>query len=89
MTPQEKLVQTLMAEVGYKANSGKRSKYAAELDAIGYIYNYPKNGYDWCDIFADWSYIHTFGVETAIQMIYQPKNGCGAEIIMRGLLLHL
>lgn len=78
MTPQEKLVQTLMAEVGYKANSGKRSKYAAELDAIGYIYNYPKNGYDWCDVFADWAYIHTFGIETAIQMIYQPKNGCGA-----------
>ena len=78
MTAQEKLVKTALSQVGYAAASGKKTKYASELDKIGYIYNGPKNGFDWCDVFVDWCFIKTFGTETGIKMIYQPKNGTGA-----------
>ena len=78
MTPQEMLVNTALSQVGYAAASGKRNKYAQELDKIGYVYNGPKNGFDWCDVFVDWCFITTFGTEKGIQMIYQPKNGTGA-----------
>lgn len=77
-TPQEQVVAYVKSQVGYYATAAKRNKYAQALDAMGYIYNGKKNGYDWCDVFADHAYIHCFGAETAIKMINQPKYGCGA-----------
>lgn len=78
MTPQEKVVAWARSQVGYRATSAKRNKYAEKLDKLGYVYNGAKNGYDWCDVFADSAYIECFGAETAIKMIAQPKYGCGA-----------
>lgn len=78
MTPKEALIATAESQVGYKASKGKINKYAEELDKIGTVYNFPKNGYDWCDIFVDWCFITTFGYKTAIQMIYQPEKDTGA-----------
>ena len=78
MTPQEMVVNTALSQVGYDAAAGKKNKYAQALDKIGYIYNGPKNGFDWCDVFVDWCFITTFGTEKGIEMIYQPKNGTGA-----------
>ena len=82
-TTPEKVSALAKTQVGYKATGGgtygtRYSKYAAELDAMGDVYNYPKNGYDWCDIFADWCYIKVMGKERAIAAINQPKYGCGA-----------
>ena len=78
MTPQEQVVAYVKSQVGYYATAAKRNKYAQALDALGYIYNGKKNGYDWCDVFADHAYIHCFGADKAIKMIAQPKYGCGA-----------
>lgn len=72
-----KVVEIAQSQIGYKSTD-KHTKYAKELDAYGFIYNGPKDGYDWCDVFADWCYIQAFGVEKAIEMIYQPKYGTGA-----------
>lgn len=76
-TPQEKVRDWALGEVGYVPSNGKYNKYAAMLDATN-IYNRPKNGYDWCDCFADCDYVSNFGLDLAVKMIAQPLCGCGA-----------
>lgn len=92
MTPVERLLATALAEEGYlekasnanldskTGNAGDKNwtKYARDLDALG-LYNGKKNGYAWCDMFCDWCFVRTFGLELAMQMTGQPtKNGYGA-----------
>lgn len=87
------LIKTAKAEIGYKekaSNSNLNSKtgnaghanfnkYAAEIDSkYPTFYNGRKNGYDWCDIFNDWCFIHTFGLDKALQLLCQPKKSAGA-----------
>ncbi len=93
MTPSEKLVATAQAEVGYlekatnaklddpTANAGSKNftKYARDLDRWG-IYNGRKNGYAWCDVFADWCFLTTFGVELGLKLLCQEKGSCGAGV---------
>lgn len=90
----ERLIATLRGEIGYLekatndqlddklANPGKNNwtKYARDLDGLGHIYNGRKNGFDWCDVFVDWCFIHTFGVEQAMQMLNQKYDGLGAGV---------
>lgn len=91
MTAAERLVATATDQVGYigklsnaqldsfTANpGGKYNKYARDLDALKDFYNYPKQGYDWCDIFVDWCFVKTFGRELAQKLLVQPNNSCGA-----------
>ena len=91
MTPQERVIEIARAEVGYlekktnsqldsktaNAGSGNWTKYARDLDDMG-VYNGRKNGYAWCDVFADWCYIQAFGLDTAMKMTCQPMGGYGA-----------
>ena len=77
MSAVERLLATARAEIGYleketnaqlddkTANAGDNNwnKYARDLDALGIVYNFNKNGYAWCDIFTDWCFIHTFGLK--------------------------
>lgn len=77
MNPRDILVNNALAQVGYKADSRKHTKYAEELDKLGYVYNGPKNGYDWCDVFVDWCFYKSFG-KTGFAMLYQPEKGTGA-----------
>ena len=81
MTAIERVIATARAEIGYiekatnsqledktaNAGSGNWTKYAAFLDGLG-VYNFPKNGYAWCDMFVDWCYITTFGLGVAMKM---------------------
>lgn len=92
MTPIEKILATARAEIGYlekesnaqlddkTANAGDENwnKYARDLDAIGVVYNGRKNGYAWCDIFTDWCFIHTFGLDLGMKLLCQAKKGVGA-----------
>lgn len=92
MTAVERLLATAKAEIGYleketnsqldnkTANAGDNNwnKYARDLDSLGTVYNGKKNGYAWCDIFVDWCFIHTFGLETAMRMLNQDYRGLGA-----------
>lgn len=94
MSAVDKLIATARAEIGYLekatnsrldeklANPGKNNwtKYARDLDGIGYIYNGAKNGYDWCDVFVDWCFVKTFGSELAMQMLNQDYDGLGAGV---------
>lgn len=75
---QNKIIELAKAQIGYRPYSGKYTKYADELDSIGDVYNGKKSGYDWCDVFVDWLFIHAFGAETGENMLYQPKKGLGA-----------
>ena len=91
MTPIEKLINTAKQELGYlekKTNSqldGKTTnaglnnwtKYARDLDNLG-VYDGKKNGYAWCDMFVDWCFIKTFGLDLGMQMTYQPMGEWGA-----------
>lgn len=88
----EKLLAVARAEVGYlekASNSNLNSKtgnagynnytkYAAELDKLGDVYNGPKNGYYWCDVFVDWCFVKAFGKDVGVKMLYQPLKGLGA-----------
>ena len=91
MTAAERLIATAEDQVGYmgkrsnaqlddfKANApGKYNKYARDLDALGDFYNGPKNGFDWCDVFVDWCFVHTFGREIAQKLLCQPNKSLGA-----------
>ena len=91
MTAIERVIATARAEIGYiekatnsqledktaNAGSGNWTKYAEFLDGLG-VYNFPKNGYAWCDMFVDWCYITTFGLSVAMKMTNQPMGGYGA-----------
>lgn len=69
-TPQERVVALAKSQVGYYPTHGKFNKYAEALDKTD-LYNYAKNGYDWC-------LVQEFGVEVAKSMTGQPSHGCGA-----------
>lgn len=91
MTPTEKMIATATAEIGYlekktnnqlddkTANAGydNWTKYARDLDNMG-VYNTKKNGYAWCDMFVDWCFVQTFGLEMALQITGQVLGGYGA-----------
>ena len=86
------LLNIALAEEGYlekKSNSNLDSKtanagynnytkYARDLDALGYFYNGPKNGYAWCDVFVDWCFVQAFGPEGAMDLLEQPQKSYGA-----------
>lgn len=92
MTPIERLLTIAQAEEGYlekasnsqldspTANAGKNNwtKYARDLDALGRVYNGKKNGYAWCDIFVDWCFITTFGLDLGMKLLCQAYSGYGA-----------
>lgn len=91
MSPQERLIETALAQVGYLGKKsaaqldsntgnggGKYNKYARDLDALGDFYNGPKQGFDWCDVFVDWCFVQAFGRTLAQKLTCQPNRSCGA-----------
>lgn len=94
MKPQERLLATAAAEVGYlekKSNSqlddptanvgsANYTKYARDLDALKGFFNGPKQGYAWCGVWVIWCFVRTFGEELAWALTCQPKSSCGAGV---------
>lgn len=88
----EKLIATAKKEVGYlekasnkdldskTANAGSENwtKYARDLDALGNVYNGPKQHQPWCDLFIDWCFITTFGLTLGMALLCQEYKGLGA-----------
>lgn len=63
------------------SNVNKYAKFFDDLRKQGVnIYNGPKQGASWCDVFADYVYIQATSIEIGPRMIYQPLNGCGAGV---------
>lgn len=87
-----KVIEVLRQEVGYlekksgsqledkTANAGYNNytKYARDLDALGYFYNGPKQGYPYCDVTVDWAFVQAYGVEAALELLCQPERSYGA-----------
>ncbi len=87
-----KVIAVAKAEVGYlekksnsqldskTANAGYNNytKYARDLDKLGYFYNGPKNGYPYCDVFVDWCHVKAYDVEAALDLLCQPEKSYGA-----------
>lgn len=86
------VIKIALAEVGYKekaskanlesktanAGSGNFTKYWTDLDAVDRFYNYPKQGFEWCDGFVDWCHVKAFGVDGALYTLCQPEESAGA-----------
>lgn len=64
------------------ANAGRANftKYARDLDAVGY-YNGRKQGTSWCCVGPDWARYEAFGMELAQKSMGQPAKGCGAGVL--------
>ncbi len=91
MTPVEKLIDTAWSQLGYlekatnsqlddfTANAGRANwtKYARDMHELG-VYNGNKNGYPWCDVFVDWCFVQTFGLDKAMALTCQVMGGLGA-----------
>ena len=93
------VIKIARAEVGYlekasnknldskTANAGSKNytKYARDLDKIAGFYNGRKQGYAWCDVFADWCFVKAFGAAAAKKLLCQPDKslGAGCEYSMR------
>lgn len=87
-----KVIALAESEIGYRekasnanlddkeANAGHNNwtKYARDLDALGNFYNFPKNGFEWCDMFYDWLIVTSFGAEAAKKLLCQPDYSAGA-----------
>ena len=92
MTPENRMLSVARAEIGYlekasnrnldgktdNVGSGNWTKYARDLDKLGFFHA-PKNGLAWCAVFVAWCFTQTFGMETALKLLCQPKGGYGAS----------
>ena len=90
MSKASEVVAIALSQIGYKekasnknlddntANAGSANwtKYARDLAAAGY-YNGNKNGYAWCDVFADWCFFKAYGAKEG-QRIECQTGDCGA-----------
>lgn len=92
MSNKLRVLQTAEAEVGYlekatnsnldsktgNAGHGNFTKYSRDADNIPGFYNGKKQGFPWCDVFADMMFVYTYGVATAKKLLCQPDKSCGA-----------
>ena len=94
MSTLNKLIEIAIAEEGYlekksnsdlddkTANAGKNNytKYARDIDKVKDFYNGRKQSFSWCDVFVDWCFVQTFGVERAQELLCQPDKSTGAGV---------
>lgn len=64
------------------AGDGNFTKYARDFDTLyPRWYNGRKNGFAYCDIFVDWTFLTAFGYEKALELLCQPEESCGAGCV--------
>ena len=71
----QKLVNWCNSQVGYHESWDGSNKYGADGDWDLKLYGFEASTVPWCDVFADYAYIHTFGFDSAIKMTFQDKEG--------------
>ena len=69
------LVKTALGEVGYTEGANNKNKYANGMTAY---YGWNVQNQPWCDVFADWCYVESFGAQTAAVLTYQPIGAYSA-----------
>lgn len=71
-----KLIQTAKSEVGTKEGTNNYNKYSQWFnDNYSKFYGWNVQNQPWCDIFADYCYLYTFGYEIGRSMTYQRNGG--------------
>lgn len=94
MNELDKVISVAMQEEGYlekksnkdlddkikNAGSNNYTKYARDLDNLKDFYNGKKQGYAWCDVFVDWCFYKSFGVNRAKELLCQPSKSLGAGV---------
>lgn len=71
----QKLVNWLNSQVGYHESWDGSNKYGADGDWDIRLYGWDASQVSWCDVFADYAYIHNFGFDLAVKMTFQEKEG--------------
>ena len=78
----EKASNSQLDDKTANAGSNNYTKYAAYFDRLWNSgikwYNTRKQGADWCDMFFDWCQCQAWGWETALKVVYQTMESCGA-----------
>ncbi len=73
-----KVLQIAQSEVGYHEQGDNFTKFAEELDRIGY-FNTPKQNLAWCAVFVCACMVKAYGEDAARRILYQPeKDNCAA-----------
>ena len=83
MTTSEKVIELAQSQVGYKEESGNKTKYSKFFDTDAWQYfNTKKNGADWCSIFVHWCVYQIAGKKLTAKMFGEPspKNNCAAGV---------
>lgn len=57
------------------AGSDNCTKYAKEMDDLN-VYNGPKQGYAWCNVFIDWIFYKALGINRATELLIGWNAGC-------------
>lgn len=71
-----KLIQVAKAEVGTAEGANNYNKYSQWFnDNYSGFYGWNVQEQPWCDIFADYCYLYTFGYEIGRSMTYQRNGG--------------
>ena len=74
----EKASNAYLDDKTANSGSGNFTKYARDLDALGFFYNGPKQGFAYCDVGVDWCFVKAYGVEAALELLCQPRYSAGA-----------
>ncbi len=71
----QKLVNWCNSQVGYHESWDGSNKYGADGDWDEKLYGFDAATVAWCDVFADYAFIHNFGYELGTKMTFQDKGG--------------
>lgn len=71
----QKLVNWCNSQVGYHESWDGSNKYGADGDWDVKLYGFDASNVPWCDVFADYAFIHNFGYEIGSRMTFQYPEG--------------
>lgn len=76
MTQQEaiaKVITLAQSEIGYREGDNNYNKFA-EDERFYRWYGWKPQYQPYCDVFVDWLFMNSFGLDAAMQMTYQPMG---------------
>lgn len=71
----QKLVNWCNSQVGYHESWDGSNKYGSDGDWDLKLYGFDASNVAWCDVFADYAFIHNFGYDVAVRMTFQQNGG--------------
>lgn len=71
----QKLVDTALAEVGYREGGSNYTKYAAD-PMITQLYGWTPQNQPWCCVFVNWLFLECFGYDIGARLTYGGTAAC-------------